>query len=123
MPVLRHGEEIAYIVDTAYSATGPQDPTLFSLIQDDESAQRAFHVSEALKVAVQHYKKRREDRAKKKSGFGEFTKNPFEAAAAAAAAAEADSDSTPPQKRLRSLVESGFGGGYNHNLPTKDNSL
>jgi hypothetical protein len=40
----------------SYKCLGPLDPRLMMLIQDDEMAQAAFHVSEALKFALTHYR-------------------------------------------------------------------
>ena len=39
MPVLRHGPVIAHILDTAITCTGPQDPRLFTLLENDQMAQ------------------------------------------------------------------------------------
>jgi len=56
MPVLRHGPVIAHILDTAIASQGPADPRLFSLLENDEMAQAAHHVSEALRYSIQYYK-------------------------------------------------------------------
>ena len=39
LPVLRHGPMIAHILDTAITCTGPQDPRLFTLLENDQMAQ------------------------------------------------------------------------------------
>merc|ERR1719300_2190557 len=67
MPVLRHGPVIAHILDTAISSQGPADPRLFTLLENDDMAQAAHHVSEALRYAIQYYK---EATAGMRSGFG-----------------------------------------------------
>ena len=56
VPVLRHGPMVAHILDTAASSSGPLDPKLFSLLENDDMAQVAHHVSEALRYAVQYYR-------------------------------------------------------------------
>jgi len=56
MPVLRHGPVIAHILDTAIASQGPADPRLFTLLENDEMAQAAHHVSEALRYSIQYYK-------------------------------------------------------------------
>ncbi|XP_023321158.1 uncharacterized protein LOC111695917 isoform X2 [Eurytemora carolleeae] len=55
MPVLRHGPVMAHILDTAMSCTGPSDPRLYHLLENDTMAQAAHHVSEALKCAINYY--------------------------------------------------------------------
>ena len=37
--MLRHGPMIAHILDTAITCTGPQDPRLFTLLENDQMAQ------------------------------------------------------------------------------------
>ena len=37
--MLRHGPVIAHILDTAITCTGPQDPRLFTLLENDQMAQ------------------------------------------------------------------------------------
>jgi len=59
LPVLKHGSAIAHILDTAVTSTGPTDPRLFTLLECDEMAQAAHHVSEALRYAIQYYKEKR----------------------------------------------------------------
>lgn len=39
LPVLRHGPMIAHILDTAITCSGPQDPRLFTLLENDQMAQ------------------------------------------------------------------------------------
>jgi len=56
MPVLRHGPVIAHILDTAIASQGPADHRLFTLLENDEMAQAAHHVSEALRYSIQYYK-------------------------------------------------------------------
>jgi len=56
MPVLRHGPVIAHILDTAIASQGPADPRLVTLLENDEMAQAAHHVSEALRYSIQYYK-------------------------------------------------------------------
>ena len=46
LPVLRHGPMIARILDTALASTGPGDPRLYHLLENDEMAQGAHHVSQ-----------------------------------------------------------------------------
>ena len=36
---VRHGPVISHILDTAITCTGPQDPRLFTLLENDEMAQ------------------------------------------------------------------------------------
>ena len=55
LPVLRHGPMIAHILDTAITCTGPQDPRLFTLLENDQMAQVKdnyqvnMHISKRLK--------------------------------------------------------------------------
>jgi len=56
LPVLRHGPVIAHILDSAISSSGPSDPRLFTLLENDDMAQAAHHVAEALRHAIQYYK-------------------------------------------------------------------
>jgi len=58
MPVLRHGPMLAHILDTAMSCTGPSDPRLHHLLENDQQAQAAHHISEALKFAIAYYRKK-----------------------------------------------------------------
>jgi len=67
MPVLRHGPQLAHILDTAMSSTGPKDPRLFHLLENDNMAQAAHHVAEALKTAIGYY---REKTSGKGGGYG-----------------------------------------------------
>ena len=39
LPVLRHGPVITHILDSAISCSGPSDPRLFTLLENDEMAQ------------------------------------------------------------------------------------
>ena len=39
MPVIRHGPIISHILDAAISCSGPSDPRLFTLLENDEMAQ------------------------------------------------------------------------------------
>jgi hypothetical protein len=58
MPVVRHGPVIANMLENCIVAAGPLDPRLMLLVENDEMAQAAFHVSEALKFALTHYRER-----------------------------------------------------------------
>ena len=42
MPVLRHGPVIAHILDSAITCSGPSDPRLFTLLENDEMAQVCY---------------------------------------------------------------------------------
>eukprot|EP00088_Acartia_fossae_P051852 TRINITY_DN5832_c0_g1_i10.p1 TRINITY_DN5832_c0_g1~~TRINITY_DN5832_c0_g1_i10.p1 ORF type:complete len:933 (-),score=328.00 TRINITY_DN5832_c0_g1_i10:867-3665(-) len=57
-PVLRHGPVVAHMLETCISAQGPMDPRLMNLIENDEMAQAAFHISEALKFSLTHYREK-----------------------------------------------------------------
>ena len=39
---MRHGPVISHILDTAITCTGPQDPRLFTLLENDEMAQVGY---------------------------------------------------------------------------------
>ncbi len=66
LPVYRHGRWVAEMVESAILATGPKDSALTDLIVDDEMAQKAHHISQALEYALDAY------RTKKGLGFGSF---------------------------------------------------
>ena len=46
LPVLRHGPTIAHILDTAITCTGPQDPRLFTLLENDQMAQVRYKTTQ-----------------------------------------------------------------------------
>ena len=54
-------------LETAISCSGPSDPRLFTLLENDEMAQAAHHVSEALRYSIQYYK---DATAGLRTGFG-----------------------------------------------------
>ncbi len=58
LPVLRHGPEVAHMVEVAATASGPRDPSLMHLIEDDAMAQQAHHISQALQFALDFYKEK-----------------------------------------------------------------
>jgi len=57
LPVFRHGTDAVRICDEALSVSGPADPRIFRIIQNDENAQMAFHIHKALGYALDEYKK------------------------------------------------------------------
>ena len=65
LPVLRHGLDVAQVVEGAILSTGPSDPILYSLIQNDDLAHKAHHIAAALHVALERY-------AEMKRGLGGF---------------------------------------------------
>ncbi len=60
LPVLKHGPEVANMVEAAIMAAGPSYPLLSTLICDDDLAQKAYHICQALKFAVDYYKEKKE---------------------------------------------------------------
>jgi hypothetical protein len=58
-PVLNHGLDVAEVVEGAIQASGPDDPVLNRLIQNQDIAMKAYHIASALKVAVDKYKAKR----------------------------------------------------------------
>ena len=57
-PVIRHGMNVAEMVETAIKASGPADPQIRRMIDNDQMAQQAHHISTALKMAVEAYKQK-----------------------------------------------------------------
>jgi hypothetical protein len=69
-PVLRHGRDVADVVEGAIRATGPEDPILNTLIITDEIAQKAHHISAALLVAVENFTNSQNGGGRGFGGFG-----------------------------------------------------
>ncbi len=59
LPIFRHGLQVAEMLETAVVCTGPTDPSIRDLIEDDHMAQQAHHVSQALQFALDFYKEKR----------------------------------------------------------------
>jgi len=58
VPVLRHGPLVVHMIETCINSPGPHDPRLMNLIDSEKTAQVAFHVSEALRTSLDHFRKR-----------------------------------------------------------------
>lgn len=54
--VFRHGPEAARICDAALTVTGPDDPLMKAIVNNDDDAQMAYHVHKALGFALDLYK-------------------------------------------------------------------
>ena len=57
-PILRHGMDLAKLLDDAITCRGPGDPILERMILNEDLAEKAFHVSKALTHALYFFKKR-----------------------------------------------------------------
>jgi hypothetical protein len=55
-PVLRHGLDLANMLEVAVTSSGPDDPFLMNLIKNDEMAQNAHHIAQALQCALDNYR-------------------------------------------------------------------
>ena len=84
LPVLRHGEEAARICDMALDIRGPNDSNLKTIIRSDANAQMAFHIHQALGLALDYYKSRstspwrREQQPPPRSNQAGLMPNPFQ---------------------------------------------